>query len=227
MNVNYQMQNANSNHNPQPNHPSKSYYSQSCSNSEDNFNQARVTTTPNEKKIDENYGKTQQNSNKSNSNSTKSNHSNNNQNQNPNIEDIPSSPNSKKKKPFIERIGDWVCLKCRNLNFSFRVSCNRCQLSKIESERLFEQYMKNLILQLKFKDMLQNNQNQVVYNNSYYQNLYYTQYYKFFPGAQLPTNKINFQNLGSLGNLENMKNEVTEEELNKELIFDGENSKEY
>jgi hypothetical protein len=39
----------------------------------------------------------------------------------------------KKKKPFVERIGDWVCLKCKNLNFSFRLACNRCQLSKAEN----------------------------------------------------------------------------------------------
>ena len=35
-----------------------------------------------------------------------------------------------KKKPFQERAGDWVCLKCKNLNFSFRVVCNRCQCAK-------------------------------------------------------------------------------------------------
>jgi hypothetical protein len=25
-----------------------------------------------------------------------------------------------------ERVGDWVCMKCTNLNFSFRFTCNRC-----------------------------------------------------------------------------------------------------
>lgn len=29
-----------------------------------------------------------------------------------------------------ERIGDWVCIICKNLNFSFRNKCNRCQASK-------------------------------------------------------------------------------------------------
>lgn len=42
----------------------------------------------------------------------------------------------KKKKPFVERVGDWVCLKCKNLNFSFRLACNRCQLTKFENEKL-------------------------------------------------------------------------------------------
>jgi hypothetical protein len=45
--------------------------------------------------------------------------------------------NSKKKKPFVERVGDWVCVKCKNLNFSFRNSCNRCQLTKEDSEKIF------------------------------------------------------------------------------------------
>ena len=56
-----------------------------------------------------------------------------------------NSSENKKKKPFTERVGDWVCIKCKNLNFSFRVICNRCNLSKAESEILFENYMRNLI----------------------------------------------------------------------------------
>lgn len=39
-------------------------------------------------------------------------------------------PNPKKKKPFEIREGDWTCFDCHNLNFSFRVLCNRCGLSK-------------------------------------------------------------------------------------------------
>ena len=130
------------------------------------------------------------------------------------------SPNSKKKKPFVERIGDWVCLKCRNLNFSFRVACNRCKLSKIESEMLFEQYMKNLILQLKFKEMLQN---QVVYNNAYYQNLYNTQYSKFFPGSQIPP-KFNIFSTNNSNIMSGSSNNGSNE-LN--IIFENENSKEF
>ena len=26
------------------------------------------------------------------------------------------------------RQGDWVCLQCHNLNFSFRKKCNRCKV---------------------------------------------------------------------------------------------------
>lgn len=36
----------------------------------------------------------------------------------------------KKNKPFIEREGDWVCKNCKNLNFAFRLECNRCKLPK-------------------------------------------------------------------------------------------------
>ena len=35
-----------------------------------------------------------------------------------------------KKKPFDKRKGDWNCLKCNNLNFSFRTVCNRCKIPK-------------------------------------------------------------------------------------------------
>lgn len=34
------------------------------------------------------------------------------------------------KRPVEERKGDWVCLGCKNLNFSFRRCCNRCGLNK-------------------------------------------------------------------------------------------------
>jgi hypothetical protein len=44
-----------------------------------------------------------------------------------------------KKKPFQERAGDWTCGQCRNLNFSFRVVCNRCQLTKKESAKMSEE----------------------------------------------------------------------------------------
>lgn len=36
------------------------------------------------------------------------------------------------KKPNTQREGDWVCLQCKNLNFAFRNSCNKCGNSKSE-----------------------------------------------------------------------------------------------
>ena len=35
-----------------------------------------------------------------------------------------------KKKPFDRRKGDWYCPKCNNLNFAFRINCNRCKMPK-------------------------------------------------------------------------------------------------
>lgn len=39
-------------------------------------------------------------------------------------------PKSKKTAPATEthRAGDWVCILCHNLNYSFRKVCNRCQV---------------------------------------------------------------------------------------------------
>lgn len=102
--------------------------------------------------------------------------------------DFQDSEGCGKKKQIIERIGDWVCIKCKNLNFSFRSMCNRCELTKQESEKMFEQNMDNLINQLKFKEM-QNNKNSSSQNNDYYKNLYNNQYNKFFPGNNRVTDQ--------------------------------------
>jgi hypothetical protein len=66
-----------------------------------------------------------------------------------------SSNDRKNKKPFMERVGDWVCIKCKNLNFSFRVMCNRCQMTKYESEKLTDQYLINYSNFIKFNEMIQ------------------------------------------------------------------------
>ena len=46
----------------------------------------------------------------------------------------PMKKNTKMKKPFEIRDGDWTCSDCGNLNFAFRVRCNRCGISKEASE---------------------------------------------------------------------------------------------
>ena len=43
----------------------------------------------------------------------------------------------KKKQEFEEREGDWPCYRCKNINFSFKNKCNKCLLSRDESEKKF------------------------------------------------------------------------------------------
>ena len=43
---------------------------------------------------------------------------------------LPHSKNKSDKKPFDKRKGDWFCPECHNLNFSFRIVCNRCKIHK-------------------------------------------------------------------------------------------------
>ena len=50
----------------------------------------------------------------------------------------------KGKKNFLEREGDWKCFKCKNINFAFRKTCNRCNFMKEESIKKSENVQKNL-----------------------------------------------------------------------------------
>lgn len=47
-----------------------------------------------------------------------------------NLNDNSNSKKAGDKKPFDRRKGDWVCSECHNLNFAFRIECNRCKLPK-------------------------------------------------------------------------------------------------
>ena len=53
------------------------------------------------------------------------------------------NPNSQmennNKKRIKEREGDWICPKCSNLNFSFRILCNRCSFPKKEPSMNYAQ----------------------------------------------------------------------------------------
>ena len=46
--------------------------------------------------------------------------------------------NFKNRKQYIERPGDWICFNCQNMNFTFRTNCNRCNLSRIENQKLIQ-----------------------------------------------------------------------------------------
>ena len=56
-----------------------------------------------------------------------------------------SAQNMNNNKMFSERIGDWNCFHCNNLNFAFRTVCNRCQLSKEESDAFLMKFQMNNI----------------------------------------------------------------------------------
>lgn len=53
--------------------------------------------------------------------------------------------NKKKKKEFIQRENDWICYRCRNINFSYRVKCNKCHLEKEESEKKYNEVGEKLL----------------------------------------------------------------------------------
>jgi len=60
-----------------------------------------------------------------------------------------------KKSHFVERQGDWICTRCKNLNFSFRIVCNRCKISKSESEVLYEgNHMQNIFNLIKYNELI-------------------------------------------------------------------------
>lgn len=69
-------------------------------------------------------------------------------------------PKPQKGFPSNVRAGDWVCLVCNNLNFSFRNECNRCQLQTKEQnqiQRLYisenQNFSEDPLNRLPFKDL--------------------------------------------------------------------------
>jgi hypothetical protein len=80
----------------------------------------------------------------------------NNNNSNSKQQQQQNQSDAKRKKQFVEREGDWVCMRCKNKNFSFRIHCNRCKIPKRESEELYSQHMKNLMNLVQMNEMMQN-----------------------------------------------------------------------
>ena len=78
----------------------------------------------------------------------------------------PPKKNTKMKKPFEIREGDWTCSDCGNLNFAFRVKCNRCGILKEVSEE------KKSKLDNNEKNNKDNKDNNIINNPSnYYPNM--------------------------------------------------------
>lgn len=76
-------------------------------------------------------------------------------------------PYQKKKKPFEIREGDWTCFDCHNLNFAFRIKCNRCGLLKEISDKKCEEFRANVMRNMMNKNNVNyfNNNNNLYYNN--------------------------------------------------------------
>ena len=60
-----------------------------------------------------------------------------------------SKNKTKKEKKYFEREGDWCCYKCKNMNFTFRNYCNRCNYSKENSENDYEKVRRNMLSLIK------------------------------------------------------------------------------
>ena len=93
--------------------------------------------------------------------------------------------NVKVKKPFEIREGDWTCSNCNNLNFSFRVKCNRCFISKEQSEqdknKENKENKENKIKKEEKERKYPLNKNKTYYQNNSTNNNN-TMQYKYYPG---------------------------------------------
>ena len=79
----------------------------------------------------------------------------------------------RKQKPFTEREGDWICNNCKNLNFAFRVECNRCKLPKgadAKANNNEETNKENNQEQKPYQRNQRYNKHKKNYNNYYYNN---------------------------------------------------------
>ena len=86
----------------------------------------------------------------------------------------------KTKLPLEIRVGDWICLYCNNLNFSFRIKCNRCGLLRKSSTHLLKKkYYNNKYQYLGNNNNFNNDNFSINYNNNNYDNyeLNYNNYY--------------------------------------------------
>lgn len=75
---------------------------------------------------------------------------------NNNNDPTPNSIQSNNKPNQQHHQKDWVCFQCKNVNFSFRVICNRCELPKVQSETLMVNSYQHVLL----NNILLNNQQQ-------------------------------------------------------------------
>ena len=125
----------------------------------------------------------------------------------------------RKKKPLIERKGDWQCPLCHNLNFAFRQSCNRCKLPKevylkfcIQKQAFGEQsnFINNPSISSNYDNssqIINNTSPQLIQNQyNFYQWGYFPMYHSNNPpfGQVIPQNyNLNIDNMNNIGNNKN------------------------
>lgn len=121
-NINLNYNNSNNQSNINNNYPNIPNDNSINNNNYQNFNHQHITLNSNSKAyIPLKYRKNEQNNQANNLNNIKINkYKYENANKN----------NPKNKKYFEMRDGDWICSRCKNLNFAFRNKCNRCSLPK-------------------------------------------------------------------------------------------------
>ena len=76
----------------------------------------------------------------------------------------------RKQKPFTEREGDWICNSCKNLNFAFRVECNRCKLPKgadAQANNKDEKHVEKNQEQKPYQRNMRYNKHKKSYNGNY------------------------------------------------------------
>ena len=105
----------------------------------------------------------------------------------------------KKKKPLIERKGDWQCPQCHNLNFAFRQECNRCHLSKevyLNYQNKIQQQGNNFGINLMNQPQIIQNQINLIQNFGFVPNVYNGM------GRGIDNNNIN-NNFNKISNINN------------------------
>ena len=127
---------------------------------------------------------------------------------NKNKRDIIHSNDDKRKKPLIERKGDWLCPKCSNLNFAFRLICNRCQSPKFEADSQNQTQANPLSNNINPNPLMTSSQNQLnpfnthfPSNNQLNQSNSNTPPFGGMPPLTPPHNQLNLQSQSNLNSL--------------------------